>query len=423
MKVLVIGGGAREHALVWKLTRSPRVDTVYVLPGNAGTESLAQQVDLGMEDRAGLLRFARSEGIDLTVVGPEVPLVEGIVDLFEEAGLSIFGPTQSAARLEGSKVFCKELMCRHGIPTGAFRVFRSPQEAEEYLEEWEDPVVIKADGLAAGKGVSVCHSYEQACDAINTIMKERIFGSAGDQVLVEECLVGQEVSVLAFTDGRTLCILETCQDHKAALDGGEGPNTGGMGAYSPAPFVTSTLQTRIEREILVPLLHALNVEEIPYRGFLYAGLMLTEDGPKVLEFNVRLGDPEAQALLVRMRTDLVDLMEATLNDKLHEVSIEWDPRPSVCLVLTSQGYPGAHATGHSITGIESAEAAEDVVVFHGGTARRRKRPITAGGRVLSVTALGEDLQSARSKAYEAASRIHFEGKTYRSDIAASGLTN
>jgi len=422
MKVLVVGGGGREHALVRKLAESDRVEQVYCAPGNAGIAIDAELVPIKDSDLEGLLAFAKDEEIGLTVVGPEVPLCAGIVDLFTANDLRIFGPNQAAAELEGSKVFAKKLMQKHKIPTASFRAFSDREDAMTYLRTVLDwPVVIKADGLAAGKGVVIVHGLEDAEETITSIMDDRQFGEAGQTVVVEEFLNGEEASILAFTDGETIALLEASQDHKAARDGDRGPNTGGMGAYSPAPIVTDRVLDQVSRDILVPLVHALRKEERPYRGILYAGLMIGKGGPKVLEFNVRFGDPETQVVLARLKTDLVELMEATIDGTLDQVELEWDPRAAMCVVMAAAGYPGTYAKGKTIHGIGDANALEDVTVFHAGTQIEGGNLVTAGGRVLGVTALGDDLAAARERAYEAVDKITWEGILYRKDIGYRAL--
>jgi phosphoribosylamine---glycine ligase len=498
VKVLVIGKGGREHALCWKLKQSPRVKTVYCAPGNAGTALDVQNVPIEPGDFRALMQFARREGVGLTVVGPEEPLVNGIVDTFQREGLRIFGPRRDSAELEGSKVFAKELMRQAGIPTADYRIFRSAPDAEHYILSREvslvirskgrstirntllcrtaaesleaidrimDPremlspgvrveieergerrvfstaaeardhvlgrplgLVLKADGLAAGKGVYVCDNLRQALDAIDEIMLRRIYGKAGDRMILEERLDGQETSILALTDGRTIVPLETSQDHKRAYDHDEGPNTGGMGAYSPATIVTPDLMEQVEREILVPVVHALKRARRPFRGVLYAGLMLTNQGPKVLEFNVRFGDPECQAVLMRLQSDLLDALEAVVDERLDGLTLRWDPRPAVTVVMASEGYPGPYERGRVINNLDEAERMADVKVFHAGTMLRSDpslgrdgRIATDGGRVLDVTALGATLAEAQARAYEAARAIRFNGGWYRRDIAEKAV--
>jgi len=422
MKILIVGGGGREHALAWKIAQSPRAEKVFAAPGNAGIARHAECVEIGAEDVRALLKFARQNSIDLTVVGPEAPLVAGIVDLFQENGLRIFGPSQRAAELEGSKEFAKRIMRRHAIPTAEFEVLDTAERAKAHVESAAPPMVVKADGLCAGKGVFVCRTREEGMAAVHSIMLEREFGNAGNRVIVEQCLFGQEASVLAFVDGHTVAPLPAAQDHKAIGDGDTGPNTGGMGAYSPTKFVHPRLEAQIEREVLIPTVHAMNREERPYSGILYAGLMLTTEGPKVLEFNCRFGDPEAQPILARMKTDLVAVLEAVVDKRLEELEpLEWDPRPAVCVVIASGGYPGSYTKGFPITGLEEAEALKDVCVFHAGTARRGSSVVTNGGRVLGVTALGATLREAIDRCYQAVGKIHFQGAYCRRDIAAKAL--
>jgi phosphoribosylamine--glycine ligase len=421
MKVLVVGGGGREHALVWKIAQSPLVDTVYCAPGNAGIAELAECVPLAATDLLPLRKFARENQIDLTVVGPEAPLCAGIVDAFQSIGLRVFGPTQSGARLEGSKVYAKQLMQRHSVPTADFRVFNAPERAKAYLEMVGPPIVVKADGLAAGKAVIVCKTLAEAREAVDRIMIRREFKDAGDQVVIESCLEGEEASMLAFTDGRTIAVMPSSQDHKPAFDNDEGPNTGGMGAYSPAPVITDRLAAQIEREVLVQTVHALSRDGKPYRGVLYAGIMVTDDGPQVLEFNCRMGDPETQPLLMRLKSDIVPVLEAVIDGKLEDCEIEWDERPTCCVVCASGGYPTSYEKGFPISGLQQAAKLEDVVVFHAGTRLEAGRVVTDGGRVLGVTARGETIGEARDLAYEAVEMIHFEGMHYRTDIAQKAI--
>jgi len=421
MNVLVVGSGGREHALVWKIAQSPLVKKVYCAPGNAGIARHAECVNIGPTEMARLRNLAIDKGIDLTVVGPEAPLCEGIVDFFTAKGLSIFGPTQRAARIEGSKVFAKQLMERHGIPTARFRVFNGVELARDYIDRVGAPVVVKADGLAAGKGVIVCKTAQEARAAVSKIMIDRAFGDSGNQLIIEDCLSGEEASVLAFTDGKNIALMPSAQDHKAVYDGDEGPNTGGMGAYSPAPVITPELERTIERDVIIQAVHAMNREERPYRGVLYAGLMVTEEGPFVLEFNCRLGDPELQPLIIRLKSDLVPILRATIEGNLDEVEIEWDVRPALCVVMASGGYPGPYEKGFPIKGLEEVMGMDDVVVFHSGTALVDGQVVTAGGRVLGVTARGDTIAEARERAYEAVRRISFEGAHYRTDIGRKAL--
>jgi phosphoribosylamine--glycine ligase len=421
MKVLVVGGGGREHALVWKLARSPKVDVVFSAPGNAGTASDGTNVNIADSDLDGLLAFAQKESIGLTVVGPEAPLTAGIVDRFAEAGLRAFGPDAAAAELEGSKVFAKQVMKKNDVPTAESRIFGGPAEAIAYIEAHEEPLVVKADGLAAGKGAIVCQCQHEAVDAVNLIMKERAFGDAGNRVVIEERLEGEEASILVLTDGRTICPLETSQDHKQVYDGDQGPNTGGMGAYSPAPVITEVLDRQIQADIIVPTIHGMKRARRPFKGLLYAGLMLTPAGPKVLEFNVRFGDPEAQPLLMRLKSDLVDVIEAVIDGNLRDVTMEWDPRPAVCVVMAAPGYPSSYPKGLPIDGLEAAAELDDVKVFHAGTKLEGGKPVTSGGRVLGVTALGDTIAAAKARAYEAVKLIRFPGAHCRTDISDKAL--
>ena len=418
MKILVVGSGGREHALVWKIARSPLVTKIYAAPGNAGIASLAECVDITVDNLEGLAEFAVKEKIDLTVVGPEAPLCRGIVDLFRERKLRVFGPTREAAELEGSKIYCKELLRRNGIPTAGFRVFSDVQSARAFLKTAPFPLVVKADGLAGGKGAVVCGEPSEAEAAVDAMMVKRAFGDAGARILVEEFLSGVEASVIAFTDSRTIAIMESVQDHKRVYDGDRGPNTGGMGAYSPAPVAPERDAERVEREILVPVVHALNKEQRRFQGILYAGIMYTKSGPKVIEFNVRHGDPECQPLLMRMKSDLVPILNAVIDGHLDRCDIEWDPRPAVCVVVASGGYPGRHEVGYEITGLAEAAALPDTMVFHAGTIAKDGKVSTAGGRVLGVTALGADLRAAQQAAYAAVGKIAFTGQHYRTDIAS-----
>ncbi len=421
MKVLVVGSGGREHALVWKLRQSPRVTKVYCAPGNAGVAALAECVAIGAEDIDGLLAFAQENGVGCTVVGPEAPLVAGIVDRFQEAGQRIFGPVAAAARLEGSKAFSKQIMQQYGIPTGGFAVFQDVDTALAHLDTVGAPVVVKADGLAAGKGVIVCQTIDEARKAVDAIGRERAFGAAGDRIVIEEFLEGEEASFLAFVDGETVLPLPTSQDHKAVYDGDRGPNTGGMGAYSPAPVVTPELHRQVMEEIMVPTVRAMAAEGHPYKGMLYAGLMIKDGRAKVLEFNCRFGDPECQPLLMRLRSDLMDVIDAVIDGSLDRLELDIDPRPTVCVVMASGGYPGSYAKGHAITGLEEAAALDDVVVFHAGTASEDGKVVTAGGRVLGVTAIGSDLPAAIDRAYEAVAKISWQDCYYRKDIGQKAL--
>src|SRR4051812_5028135 len=498
LNVLVVGKGGREHALCWKLKQSPKVKSVFCAPGNAGTAIDATNVPIEPGDFRALAQFAKRQDIRLTVVGPEEPLVNGIVDYFNREGLRVFGPRKDAAELEGSKVFAKDLMRQAGIPTADYRIFRSAPDAEhwvlarevslvvrsrgrstlrhtllcrtatetlEAIDRIMDPreqmgpgvqveieergekrvfstsaeareyvlgrplgMVLKADGLASGKGVYVCDNLRQALDAIDQVMVRRIYGKAGDRLILEERLDGQEASILALTDGRTIIPLESSQDHKRAFDHDEGPNTGGMGAYSPAPIVTAETMEQVEREVLVPVVHAMKRARKAFRGVLYAGLMLTNQGPKVLEFNVRFGDPECQAILMRLKSDLFEALEAVVDERLDQVELEWDPRPAVTVVMASEGYPGHSEKGRVINNLEQADRMPDVKVFHAGTTSRTDpqfgrddRIVTDGGRVLNVTALGTTLAEAQARAYEAVRAIRFTGAWYRRDIAGRAI--
>jgi phosphoribosylamine--glycine ligase len=421
MKVLVVGSGGREHAIAWKLRQSPRVRAIFCAPGNGGIRRIAQCPPIDATDLHGLLAFAQREEIDLTVVGPEAPLSMGIVDLFEQHGLRVFGASRRAAELEGSKAFAKELMRRHDIPTAIARVFTAPDEARAYIREVGVPVVVKADGLAAGKGVIICRTLAETDDAVKMIMEDRVFGDAGDRVIVEEFLEGEEASFLAFTDGTTVLPLPTTQDHKTVFDHDQGPNTGGMGAYSPAPVVTPALHDEIMRTVMVPTVRGMAAEGRPYRGVLYAGIMVTAKGPRVLEYNARFGDPEAQPILSRLESDLLPVLEACIDGTLDAQQPVWRAESSVCVVLASGGYPGRYQTGFPIEGLAAAGAEEGVVVFHAGTAEKDGAIVTAGGRVLGVTALGPTIRDAIAKSYRAVEKISFHGCHYRHDIGRKAL--
>ena len=419
MKVLVIGSGGREHALVWKIKQSPRVSKVFCAPGNGGIADLAECVNIKADDIQGLMKFARDHKIGLTVVGPEVPLVLGIVDEFERAGLKIFGPSKAAARLEGSKVFAKEFMLRHKIPTAGFRSFADMPEANSYLATVNFPVVVKADGLAAGKGVIICADKSEAADALKKIMSDRVFKEAGAKVVLEEFLEGEEASILAVADGKDFIILESSQDHKRIFDNDTGPNTGGMGAYSPAPVVTRVLMREIGSSIIQPVIGGMKKGGHPFKGILYVGIMVTKEGPKVLEFNTRFGDPETQAVLPRLKTDLVDILLASVDGRVADVKLEWDSRACVTVVMAAGGYPGDYTTGQEIKGL--TDVPKDAIVFHAGTKKDSDKIVTSGGRVLGVTALGNGIAEAISNAYEAAQKISFEGCQYRKDIGKKAL--
>ena len=416
MKVLVIGSGGREHALVWKIRQSPRVSQIYCAPGNAGIADHAELVGLAADDIDGLCAFAEKEQIDLTIVGPELPLSLGIVDLFAARGLRVFGPNRAAAQLEGSKAFSKELMRQQGVPTAAYGIFHDPDEASRYLEKVEAPIVVKADGLAAGKGVLVCATQAEAQGALTAIMRERQFGAAGDRVVIEEFLHGDEASFLALTDGTHILPLASSQDHKQVFDGDQGPNTGGMGAYSPAPVVTPALTDQIVQDILTPVVQGLRQRNIVYKGVLYAGLMIRDGQAKVLEFNVRFGDPECQPLMLRLKSDIIEVMEAVIDERLDRVTLDWDDRSAVCVVLTAEGYPGSYEKGREIAGVEQFAAWQDGAVFHAGTKRQANTLVTNGGRVLGVTATGTDISQAIAATYQAVQRISWPGMHYRRDI-------
>ena len=428
MNILVIGNGGREHALAWKISQSSRVGRVFVAPGNAGTAIDAENVDIPAGDFARLIKFAKENSVGLTVVGPESPLADGIVDALGDAGLRVFGPNKSAAKLEASKVFAKDLLHNADVPTANYHVFRDADSASRFVcdrypsDDQSVRLVVKADGLAAGKGVIVCRRRGEVLEAIDRIACQKQFGDAGDQLLVEERLDGQEASVLAITDGRTIVTLPPAQDHKRAHDGDKGPNTGGMGAYCPTPLVDESALHQVEEQILVPTVHAMKCARRPFRGVLYAGLMFTNQGPKVLEFNVRFGDPECQPLLMRLRSDLVDVLEATVDGRLDELEpFQWDPRPAVCVVMASDGYPGSYERGLPIRGLDAAAAVADVKVFHAGTATLDGRVVTNGGRVLGVTALGNSISAAKLQAYTAVKHIRWDGAWCRKDISDKAL--
>ncbi|MBI3291901.1 MAG: phosphoribosylamine--glycine ligase [Elusimicrobia bacterium] len=429
-RVLVIGGGGREHALVWKLRQSSQVERVFCAPGNAGIRELAECVPLDVSGGVPeLIRFVKDHAIDFTVVGPEAPLVEGLVDRFTEANLAIFGPGQAAAQLEGSKAFAKGFMARYGIPTARWQVVRSWEEAQQAIRQIALPVVVKADGLAAGKGVTISETKEEALHTLESLMLRDTFGPAGKTVVLEECLQGEEASVMAFCDGQTLLPLPSSQDHKRVWDQDQGPNTGGMGAYAPAPVVTDTVMRHIESSIFTPFLKGLAAERLSYHGLIYFGLMLTSQGPKVLEFNVRFGDPETQAVLPLLQDNLLDLLGATVQGRLRQMypdGLKVQSGSAVCVVLASGGYPGRYVKGKPIaglTGYSAAQVATDshVTVFHAGTAREGQTTITSGGRVLGVTAVDTTIEQAIQRAYQAVKKIHFEGMHYRRDIAARAL--
>ncbi|MFZ1059591.1 MAG: phosphoribosylamine--glycine ligase [Candidatus Rokuibacteriota bacterium] len=421
MRVLVVGSGGREDALVWRVAQSPQVAALYAAPGNPGMARHATCVPIKADALNDLVAFAERERIDLTVVGPELPLILGIVDRFEARGLAIFGPSQSAAALEGSKAFAKTLMAKHGIPTARFQAFQDPASARRFARELGAPLVVKADGLAAGKGAIVCRAPEEADQAIALCLEQRAFGPAGEQIVVEEFLVGEEASFFALTDGETALPLGTAQDHKTVFDDDQGPNTGGMGAYSPAPVVDARMQEEIMKTIILPTVHAMAAEGRPYRGVIYAGLMLTRQGPKVLEYNCRFGDPEHQTIMPRLQDDPLPLLHAVAKGERLPSAVRWRSEAAVCVVLASGGYPGDYRTGKPIAGVAEAEKLPGVTVFHAGTALKDGQLVTAGGRVLGVTALGADIPAAIARAYEAVAKICFEGVHFRKDIGRKAL--
>ena len=421
MRVLVIGSGGRENALVWKISQSKLVDKVFCAPGNGGIAELAECVNIKADDINGLLKFALDKKIDLTVVGPEIPLVVGIVGKFQEKKLKIFGPSKFASQLEGSKVFAKEFMVRNNIPTAKFRSFIDSLNARDYVDEVGPPLVIKADGLAAGKGVIICQTEAEAEAAIDLIMEKKVFKEAGIQVVIEECLEGEEASILAISDGEDFVVLESSQDHKRIFDNDQGPNTGGMGAYSPAPIVSEDLKKEIAQKILRPVIDGMKKEGHKFCGVLYAGLMITKEGPKVLEFNVRFGDPETQAILPRLKSDLVEIIFAALDGKLADFKLEWDSRPCVCVVMAAGGYPGAYQKNKPISGLEKAKELKDIVVFHAGTKLEKGEILTSGGRVLGVTGLGQNIKEAIANTYKAVEKIYFEEAHCRKDIGAKAI--
>lgn len=421
MKILVVGGGGREHTLVWKISKSPMVEKIYCAPGNAGTQTLAQSIPINADDIDALAAFALENEIDLTVVGPEGPLVKGIADVFQEKGLNVFGPSKAAARLEGSKVFSKQHMQKYNIPCAAGKAFTDTGKAKTYAKAIGVPCVVKADGLAAGKGVIICSTLDEANEAIDAMINENAFGEAGAVVVVEECLKGEEASFIALTDGKTVLPLPESQDHKRIFDNDEGPNTGGMGAYSPAPVLDHMLRQKAMNEVMIPAVEGMAKEGTPFKGVLYAGLMVDKDQIKVLEFNTRLGDPETQPILMRLENDLVPLMEACCDGTLHQHSTKIDPRAAMCVVISSGGYPGSYETGEEIFGLDEANQVQDTVVFHAGTALKEGKVVTAGGRVLGVTSLGQTVKRAIEKAYDACEKISFNHHFYRKDIGAKAL--
>jgi phosphoribosylamine--glycine ligase len=421
MNVLLIGSGGREHAIAWKLAQSKNLDRLYIAPGNPGTAQCGENIPIGASDIDKLVDFTKQNNVTLAVVGPEDPLAAGAVDAFEAAGVKAFGPSAGAAQLEADKAFAKQLMRSSAVSSAEGQVFERFADAKAYIASRDDPVVIKAAGLAKGKGVFVCDDPADGIVAAEKIMCDKIFGSAGDKIVVEDKLLGEEASILAFVDGRNIYVMESSQDHKPIGDGDTGPNTGGMGAYSPAPVVTDAMMDKITREILVPVVDGMNRNGTPYNGVLYAGVMITAGGPRVLEFNVRFGDPETQPILMRLKSDLLEIMLAVCDGRLDEVTLRWDPRPAVCVVIAAGGYPGEYERGKIITGIPEAEQLEDVVVFHAGTAAKNGNIVTNGGRVLGVTAMGQTIAKAKAKAYEAVDKIKFDGAYCRRDIADKAI--
>jgi phosphoribosylamine---glycine ligase len=421
MRILVIGSGGREHAIVWKLSQSEKVKKIFCAPGNGGIKEIAELVDIKSDDIPGLLDFAKNNNIDLTVVGPEAPLVKGIVDIFKENGLKAFGPYKDVAMLEGSKVFSKELMIKFGLATAGFKVFDNPQDAKKYLNEKGMPIVIKADGLAAGKGVIIPKTIEEGEAAIDSIMVNKVFGESGDRIILEDCLEGEEASMLVFTDGKTIAPMESAQDHKRIFDNDKGPNTGGMGAYSPAPVVSKKVLESVIKNVFKPLIDGLREEGRIYKGVLYAGLMITKNGPMVLEFNVRFGDPETQAILPRLKSDLADIMLACVEGTLDKIDVKWDKSMCISVVCASKGYPDTYEKNIEISGLKEAGKIKDVVVFHAGTKNVGGKIFTDGGRVLGVTSLGKDIKSAKINAYKAIEKIKFKGMQYRKDIGDKAI--
>ncbi len=421
LKILLIGGGGRESALAWKLSQSSRVDKLFIAPGNAGTAEYGINLNFNADNLLALNEFALKEKIDLTVVGPEVPLAEGIVDLFKSNELKIFGPGKNAAKLESSKIYSKKFLKKHKIPTAKYESFKDPERAIDYIKSETLPLVVKADGLAAGKGVTVAMTEEEALTAIDTIMIDKKFGKAGSEIIIEEYLEGEEATILAFCDGKSIKTMPAAQDHKAAYDGGNGPNTGGMGAYAPAPVVNSSIEPKIKKTIIEPTLQALKTEGINFKGIIYFGLMITGNEAKVLEYNVRFGDPEAQVVLPLLDTDLVDIMEAVIKEELDQIEISWKNKKALCVVMASGGYPVEYEKGREIKGIQEAEGSEDIIVFQAGTSFEEAKLLTDGGRVLAVTALGNSFKEVIDKAYASVEKIHFEDFHIRKDIGHKAL--
>lgn len=421
MKILVVGGGGREHSMCWKLSSSSSVDKLYCAPGNAGIAQVAECVAVKAEDVAGLLKFAVEQKIDLVAIGPEAPLVAGLADMLAAKKIKTFGPSAAAAQIEGSKVFSKNMMNDADIPTASYAVFDNRGEAWDYARKKGAPLVVKADGLAAGKGVFVCGTLDEISSALSAILTERSFGDAGNRVVIEDCLLGEEASFIALTDGKTVLPLASAQDHKRVYDDDKGPNTGGMGAYSPAPVVDEAVHKIIMNKVMKPTVKEMEKSGMPYSGVLYAGIMIKNGAPQVLEFNARFGDPETQPQMARLKSDLAEAMIATIECRLDRFTLEWDPRPAVCVVMTSGGYPGAYTKGKVIEGLDDAAKMKDVIVFHAGTKKDGNKIVTDGGRVLGVTALGKDIKSAIDLAYRAVSKIHWDGVHYRKDIGARAI--
>ena len=421
MKVLIIGGGGREHALAWKIQQNEEVSSIYAIPGNAGLSQLAKNFSIDLTDISGLATFTEDKKIDLTIVGPELPLSLGIVNEFQQRGLAVFGPTREGSKIEWSKSFAKKLMKENNIPTAGFETFSDPLEAKKYIRDLGRPSAVKADGLAAGKGVLICPQVEDALQAIDLIMAQKAFGQAGEHIIIEELLQGEEVSFLAFTDGDTILPMSSAQDHKPIFHNDKGPNTGGMGAYSPAPLISEKMHQKIMDKIMTPMVEGMARLGIHYQGVLYAGLMIHNDEPMVLEFNARLGDPETQPILMRLETDLIHIMLKTLQKKLHQVSLNWRQGASTCVVLASEGYPGPYPKGREILGLKEAAQISETVVFHAGTAKKEDKIVTAGGRVLGVTAVGDSIAASIDRAYAAVNKIHFDGMYYRKDIGQRAL--
>jgi len=420
MKILVIGNGGREHTIIYKLKQSPRVETIFASPGNAGILDIAQKAEINNQnDFEEIKNWVKKNNIDITIVGPEAPLADGIVDSFEKDGLKIFGPNRKAAQIEGSKSFSKYIMQKYNIPTADYKEFTSYKEAENYIKQSTFPIVIKADGLAAGKGVLICQTETEAIDALKITMLDKKFGDSGNKIIIEDFMQGEEVSILAFTDSETILPLIPAQDHKNIFEGDKGPNTGGMGAYAPAPVATQAIQKEAYEKILVPIIQGLKQEGITYKGVIYAGLMITKDGPKVVEFNCRFGDPEVQVVLPALENDFVDIIEAILNNDLKSQTLKWSNKSFACVVLASGGYPGTYEKNKLITGLD--EISDDIIIFHAGTSKNKEQYFTNGGRVLDIVSYGESLQEALDKIYAAVPKIHFDGVYYRNDIAWKAL--